>query len=92
MTKADTSKALQYLELCKPRVVSLIVFTAIVGMLLSVPGWPPVAALLAGTAGIALAAASAAAINQLLDQRIDAVMASTTISRHPRANGVCQTW
>ena len=46
-------------------------------MLLSVPGWPPLAALLAGTAGIALAASSAAAINHLLDQRIDAVMART---------------
>jgi protoheme IX farnesyltransferase len=66
-----------YLELCKPRVVSLIVFTAIVGMLLSVPGWPPLKALLAGTAGIGLAASSAAAINHLLDQRIDAVMART---------------
>ena len=46
-------------------------------MLLAVPGLPPVSALLAGTAGIALAAASAAAINHLLDQRIDAVMART---------------
>ena len=53
MTTADAKKALQYLELCKPRVVSLIVFTAIVGILLSVPGWPPLAALLAGTVGIA---------------------------------------
>jgi protoheme IX farnesyltransferase len=77
MASAEVKKALQYLELCKPRVVSLIVFTAIVGMLLSVPGWPPVSALLAGTAGIALAASSAAAINHLLDQRIDAVMART---------------
>jgi len=67
----------KYLELCKPRVVTLIVFTAVVGMLLSVPYWPPVDALLAGTAGIALAASSAAAINHLLDQRIDAVMART---------------
>ena len=67
----------QYLELCKPRVVTLIVFTAVVGMFLSVPGWPPWSALLAGTAGIALAASSAAAINHLLDQRIDAVMTRT---------------
>ncbi len=67
----------KYLELCKPRVVSLIVFTAVVGMFLSVPGWPPLTALLAGTAGIAMAASSAAAINHLLDQRIDAVMART---------------
>jgi protoheme IX farnesyltransferase len=67
----------RYLELCKPKVVALIVFTAIVGMFLAVPGWPPLQATLAGTVGIALAAASAAAINHLLDQRIDAVMART---------------
>jgi protoheme IX farnesyltransferase len=67
----------RYLELCKPRVVALIVFTAVVGMFLAVPGWPPASALLAGTLGIALAASSAAAINHLLDQRIDAVMART---------------
>jgi protoheme IX farnesyltransferase len=68
---------MQYLALCKPRVVSLIVFTAVVGMFLAVPGLPPLSALLAGTVGIALAAASAAAINHLLDQRIDAIMART---------------
>jgi protoheme IX farnesyltransferase len=67
----------KYLEVCKPRVVWLIVFTAVVGMFLSVPGWPPWHALLAGTVGIGLSAASAAAINHLLDQRIDAVMART---------------
>ena len=71
------SLAGRYLELCKPRVVYLIVFTAVVGMFLAVPGWPPWNALLAGTLGIGLAAASAAAINHLLDQRIDAVMART---------------
>ncbi|KAA9131838.1 protoheme IX farnesyltransferase [Marinihelvus fidelis] len=66
-----------YLELCKPRVVALIVFTAVVGMLLATTGLPPWNALLAGTAGIGLAASSAAAINHLLDRRIDAVMART---------------
>jgi len=71
------SSASQYYELCKPRVVVLIVFTAVVGMVLSVPGWPPVSALIFGTIGIGLAASSAAAINHLLDQRIDAVMART---------------
>ena len=74
---ANSKRNLQYLELCKPRVVSLILFTAVVGMFLSVPGWPPLLAVLAGTAGIGLAAASAAAINHLLDRRIDAVMART---------------
>ena len=69
--------AARYFELCKPRVVVLIVFTAVVGMFLATPGWPPLSALLAGTAGIALAASSAAAINHLLDQRIDAIMVRT---------------
>jgi len=75
----------QYLELCKPRVVVLIVFTAVVGMFLAVPGWPPFYASIAGTLGIALAASSAAAINHLLDRRIDAKMKRT---RHrPLASG-----
>ncbi|MDH3939374.1 MAG: heme o synthase [Xanthomonadales bacterium] len=72
-----TATAQQYLQLCKPKVVYLIVFTAVVGMLLAVPGWPPLNALVFGTLGIGLAASSAAAINHLLDQRIDAVMART---------------
>ena len=71
------SSASQYYELCKPRVVFLIVFTAVVGMILAAPGWPPLSALFFGTIGIGLAASSAAAINHLLDQRIDAVMART---------------
>jgi protoheme IX farnesyltransferase len=71
------SSAGQYYQLCKPRVVVLIVFTAVVGMILAVPGWPPLSALIFGTIGISLAASSAAAINHLLDQRIDAVMART---------------
>jgi protoheme IX farnesyltransferase len=71
------STAGQYFELCKPRVNALIVFTAIVGMILAVPGWPPFKPVFFGTIGIGLAAASAAAVNHLLDQRIDAVMART---------------
>jgi protoheme IX farnesyltransferase len=67
----------RYLELTKPKVVALIVFTAVVGMVLAVPGWPPLVEFIAGTLGIGLAAGSAAAINHLLDQRIDAVMART---------------
>jgi len=75
----------QYFELCKPRVVVLIIFTAVVGMFLAVPGWPPLSAMLAGTLGIGLAASSAAAINHLLDRRIDAKMKRT---RHrPLASG-----
>jgi len=71
------TRARDYLALTKPRVVSLIVFTAVVGMFLAVPGLPPLASLVWGTLGIALAAASAAAINHVLDARIDAEMART---------------
>jgi protoheme IX farnesyltransferase len=67
----------QYWELTKPRVVALIVFTAVIGMFLATPELPGWRALLLGSFGIWLAAASAAAINHLLDQRIDAVMART---------------
>jgi len=75
----------QYLLLCKPRVVVLIVFTAIVGMFLAVPGLPPLGISLAATLGIGLAASSAAAINHLLDRRIDAKMARTR--NRPLATG-----
>jgi len=75
----------QYLALCKIRVVVLIVFTAVVGMFLSVPGWPPLNALIFGTLGIGLAASSAAAINHLLDRRIDAKMKRT--KHRPLASG-----
>ncbi len=66
-----------YWILTKPRVVALIVFTALVGMFLAVPGLPPLRESVLGLLGIWLAAASAAAINHVLDQRIDAVMART---------------
>jgi protoheme IX farnesyltransferase len=68
-----------YWELTKPRVVALIVFTAVIGMFLAIePGesWPWERIVL-GSIGIWLAAASAAAINHLLDQRIDVLMART---------------
>jgi heme o synthase len=67
----------RYLELTKPKVVALITFTAIVGTLLASPGLPPLAALLWGNLGIALAAACAATINHVLDRRIDEQMART---------------
>jgi heme o synthase len=67
----------RYLELTKPKVVTLIVFTAIVGTLLASPGLPPLAALVWGNLGIALAAACAATINHVLDRRIDEQMART---------------
>jgi len=67
----------EYLALCKLRVVSLIVFTAIIGMFLAVPGMVSLRILVAGTLGIALVAAAAAAFNCLIEQKIDAVMART---------------
>jgi len=66
-----------YLELCKPKVVVLLIFTAIVGMLLAVPGMPPIDLLVYGTIGIGLASSSAAAINHFIDQKADAKMART---------------
>ena len=66
-----------YLELTKPKVVLLIVFTSIVGTLLAVPGMPPLGALIWGNLGIGLAAACAATINHVLDQKIDEQMART---------------
>ena len=83
MTQADANSIVlkaswrDYLELTKPRVVALIMLTAIIGTLLSTPGAPPLDALILGNLGIALAAASAAAINHLLDRRIDARMSRT---------------
>jgi len=74
-----------YLALTKPRVVALIMLTSIVGTLLSTPGVPPLDALLIGNLGIALAAASAAAINHVLDSRIDARMSRTR--RRPLPTG-----
>ncbi|MQP75505.1 protoheme IX farnesyltransferase [Stenotrophomonas sp. MYb238] len=70
-----------YWDLTKPKVVALIVFTALVGMFLAIPGWPTAAQATTGALGfigIWLAAAAAAAINQLLDARIDANMARTS--------------
>jgi protoheme IX farnesyltransferase len=67
----------QFLALTKPRVVSLIVFVAMIGMFLAVPGLPPVVPAVFGTIGIALVAGAAAAINCLVEQKIDAMMART---------------
>ncbi|MBW8810401.1 MAG: protoheme IX farnesyltransferase [Lysobacter sp.] len=78
MNATTRPTARQYWALTKPRVVALIVFTAIVGMFLAVPGWPPLRESVLGFLGIWLAASSAAAINQLLDSRIDAKMARTS--------------
>ena len=78
-----------YYELTKPRVVALIVFTAIVGMFLSVEGMVPVSALIFGAFGIGLSAASGAAFNHLLDRRADRIMART--SGRPLPTGTVET-
>ena len=66
-----------YYELTKPRVVTLIVFTVVVGMFLAVPAWPELNAVVFGTLGIGLAASSAAVVNHVVDARIDVKMVRT---------------
>ncbi|HSC98194.1 MAG TPA: heme o synthase [Casimicrobiaceae bacterium] len=78
------SRARQLLALTKPRVVSLIVFTAVIGMFLAVPGVPPSGRVLFGTLGIALVAGAAAAINCLVEQNIDKLMRRTSWRPLPR--------
>lgn len=78
-----------YYELTKPRVVALIVFTAIVGMFLSIEGMVPLPTLVFGSLGIGLSAASGAAFNHLLDRRADRIMART--SGRPLPTGSVQT-
>jgi heme o synthase len=78
------SRIHQFYLLTKPRVVSLIVFTAVIGMLLAVPGAVPLQILIAGTVGIALVAGAAAAFNCLVEQKIDALMARTRARPLPR--------
>ena len=75
----------EYLQLTKPRVVALLVFCAVIGMFLAVPGIPPWRALVFGTLGIWMASGSAAAFNHLVDERIDKLMART--ARRPLATG-----
>ncbi|MFT6916683.1 MAG: protoheme IX farnesyltransferase [Motiliproteus sp.] len=74
-----------YYVLCKPRVVMVMLLTAVVGMFLATPGLPPLSALLLGTLGIALASGSAAALNHIADRHIDAQMTRT--ERRPLPQG-----
>lgn len=74
----------QYLQLTKPRVISLIVFCAVIGMFLAVPGMVPLRILVAGTLGIGLVAGAAAAVNCLIEQKVDALMARTRGRPLPR--------
>ena len=75
--RQTTSRINQFYRLTKPRVVSLIVFTAVIGMFLAVPGAVPLDKLIFGTVGIALVAGAAAALNCLVEHKFDAVMART---------------
>jgi len=84
-SQAPGSRASQFYQLTKPRVVSLIVFTAVIGMFLATPGMVPLQVLVAGTLGIALTAGAAAAVNCLVEQKIDALMPRT--SRRPLPRG-----
>ena len=79
------SRLRQYYSLTKPRVVQLIVFCAVIGMLLAEPGWPDLERALFATAGIWLVAAAAAAFNCLVEEKIDARMART--AWRPTAKG-----
>ena len=82
IAQAPTASWRDYYEIGKPKVVLLIVFTAVVGMFLAAPAWPPLDALAFGTLGIGLAASSAAAINHVLDRRYDEKMARTHAPSH----------
>ncbi|MBI5330929.1 MAG: protoheme IX farnesyltransferase [Betaproteobacteria bacterium] len=70
-------KARAFFLMCKPRVNALIVFTAVIGMLLTAPELPPLGLMLAATAGIALVSGAAAAVNCVIEQHLDARMART---------------
>jgi protoheme IX farnesyltransferase len=84
---AATAKATwrDYKELTKPNVVLLMILTSVIGMFMAVPGMVPLDALILGNLGIALCAGAAAAVNHLVDQRVDQRMART--SKRPIAQG-----
>ena len=85
--QAATENALwrDYLELTKPKVVALMILTAVIGMSMAVPGFVPWQPLILGNLGIALCAGAAAAINHIVDERIDQKMART--KKRPVATG-----
>lgn len=78
-----------YLELCKPKVVALMLLTALIGIYLAQPGFVPLSLQLFALTGIGLCAGSAACVNHLVDQRIDAIMART--QKRPVASGKIST-
>jgi protoheme IX farnesyltransferase len=80
MTDVTTNPAAtwrDYYEMCKPRVVMLMILTSLVGMFLAVPGMVPLDVLVLGNLGIALVAGSGAVVNHLIDRKIDVVMKRT---------------
>lgn len=77
MQSCKRSLLADYLEICKPRVVALMLLTVIVGMLLAAPGTIPLSTFVAALFGIGCCAGSAAAINHLVDKKIDAIMIRT---------------
>ena len=77
MTSSTPASWRDYYELCKPRVVYLMILTSLVGMFLAVPGMVPVDILILGNLGIALVASSGAVVNHLIDRKIDIKMART---------------
>lgn len=86
VTSVPSSRAWRdYLELCKPRVVALMLLTVLVGMYLATPGWVPLHIVFSSLLGIALCSGSAAAINHVVDKRIDGLMART--KKRPVARG-----
>ncbi|WP_318469609.1 heme o synthase [Photobacterium leiognathi] len=79
-----------YLTMTKPKVVAMLLLTALVGMCLAVQGIPPADVVILGLAGIGLQSAAAAAFNHVLDRRFDAQMARTY--HRPLAKGRVETW
>ena len=75
-----------YLEMCKPKVVALLLLTAVIGMFLATPGMVPLDILVFGTVGIGMAAGAAAVVNHVVDRRIDAIMVRTDSRPIPKGN------
>ncbi|MBT8148946.1 MAG: protoheme IX farnesyltransferase [Pseudomonadales bacterium] len=97
MTSPDTAPTIlprplwrDYLELCKPNVVALMILTTLIGMFLAVDGMVPAIIIVAGNLGIAMCAASAAVINHVVDKRIDTLMQRT--KNRPVAQGRIGDW
>ena len=88
-TQTLSSAFRQYYDLTKPRVVMLIVFTAIVGMLLAVQGIPDLKLVLIASFGIGLAASAGAVMNQIIDMRADAIMARIAVGAVYRILTLC---